>query len=121
MAKTVTVVGKISLPQEEGQTPAPFDIGLNFIYTKKAEFDQVYDGAVADDPISLGSMATGGAKLLMIKSSVGGCTFKLNGGSLAIPISVGSYLLYVNPTAGFITSLSVTVTGAAQVQILALA
>lgn len=121
MAKTVKITGKLSLPQEDGQADAPYNLDLNFVYTKKAEFDLVYDALATDDAVPLGSMGVGGAKLLLIKSSVGGCTFKVNGGSTAFPVPVGGYELYVNPSAGFITTLTVSVTGAAQVQVLALA
>lgn len=121
MAKNVVISGSLALPQEDGGATAPFKLDLNFVYTKKAEYDQVYDGAVTDDPISLATMATSGAKMLLIKSSVGGCTFKVNGGSTAWPVPVGGYLLYANPSAGFITGLTVSVSGAASVSILALA
>lgn len=121
MAKTVTITGKLALPQEDGGATAPFNLDLNFIYTKKAEFDLVYDALVTDDDIAMGSMATSGAKLVLIKASSNGCTVKINGSALAIPIPVGSYLLYVNQSAGFITGLEISTSAAASVQILALA
>lgn len=121
MAKNVVCSGTLALPQEDGGASAPFKLDFNFVYTKKAEFDQSYDGAVTDDPIGLGTMSTGGAKVLLIKSPVGGCTFKVNGGSTAFPVPVGGEFLYVNPSAGFITDLTISVSGAASVSILALA
>lgn len=121
MAKQVTISGLVSLPQEEGGQPAPYNLAQTFTYTKKAEFDQAYDGVVTNDPISLGTMSVSGAKLLLVKASIGGCTFRVNGAVLDIPIPVGAFMLYSNPSAGFITSLSVSVTGAASISILALA
>ena len=121
MAKTVNVTGNLQIPNEDGGAPAPFDLKLSFVYTQKVETDLSYSATVTDAPISLGTMATGGAKLVLVKSPVGGCTMKFNGETIAWPILAGGYLLYANPSGGFITAALVSVTGVATVQFLALA
>jgi hypothetical protein len=121
MAKIVTISGSVSLPQEDGGAAAPYNLSTNFVYTQKAEFDLVFAAPVSAQAVPLGSLATGGAKLLLVKSSVGGCTFAANGESIQWPIAVGAYFLFINPTAAFITALTVTTTTAATISILALA
>ena len=49
MSKNFTVDGSVSVPLQDGQTAAPADLTLSFVYTKKAGFDLVYTDAVADD------------------------------------------------------------------------
>jgi hypothetical protein len=121
MAKTVTVTGKLQIPNEDGQAPAPFNLDLSFIYTQKVEVDLSYGAAIIDDPVSFGTMGVGGAKMILVKSPVGGCTVKFNGGTIAWPVPAGGYFLYANPSGGFVTAALVTVTGVASVQFLALA
>jgi hypothetical protein len=121
MSKTLKIAGTLTLPIEDGQAVAPVDLTLQFVFTQSLDIDLSYSVLTTDDPISLGTMATGGAKLLLIKSSVGGCTVKLNGSSDSLSIGITGYLLYTSPSGGVVTELSVTTTGAAKVKILALA
>lgn len=122
MAKTFKVTGTCSIPQEDGQTPATVDLAVNFDFTQQITADLSYTGAAADDAIDLETMASGGAKALLIKSSVGGCTVKINGAATSIPVGAGSgFILIVNPSGSTITAVSVTVTGVAKVKVVALA
>lgn len=121
MSKTAVAAGTLQAPYEDGGASAPFSIAFNFPYTQKVNEDRVYAGTVTDDPISLGTMATGGAKLVLLKCPSGSCTVKFNGvAGLAVPLAPGGYYLWFNPSVGFVTGLTVSTTGAAVVQVLAL-
>jgi len=121
MAKSVVITGKLQIPNEDGQASAPFNLDSTFIYTQKVEVDLSYGAAAADQAVSLGTLAAGGAKVILVKSPVGGCTVKFNGSAIAWPVPAGGYFLYNNPSGGFVTAALVTVTGVATVQFLALA
>lgn len=121
MSEKVTVAGKLGLPLEDGQPNAFMDLAQDFVFTQRINFEGVYDIATVDDVISFGTMATGGAKLVLVKSPSGGCTVKFNADTLAWPVPPGAYFLYANPSGGFITGMKVTTTGAAKVKILAVA
>jgi hypothetical protein len=121
MPQTVTIVGKVSIPLEDGGTTAPIDISASFAFTKKMADDFVFDDAVTAQAVSLGSMASAGAKLLLVKSPIGGCIVIVNGGT-GMPIPAGAgYILIVDPTGGSIMSLAVTTTVPATIKVLALA
>lgn len=124
------VVGLATTPLEGvvntgGATPQPGSVDLtqNFIITQLAAFQRVYAGAITDDPVDFGTLATAGAKGLIIKCPVGACTVKLlaglTTGTLQWPLSPPAYLMYMNPAAGFPTSALVTTTAAATVEFLA--
>jgi hypothetical protein len=121
MAQTFKITGKVELPLEDGQTPATMSLDTSFTFTQRANQELSFSAAAADVAVNLGTLAVGGAKALMVKSPTGGCVIKLNGSTDAIPVPSGStgYMLIVNPGAGAITSVSVTVTGVAIVKIIA--
>jgi hypothetical protein len=124
MAMTVTVTGKVQVQLEDGQVPAPIDLGASFPVTQRADFERVYAGAVTDDVVDLGTLATGGAKLVLIKVTQGAATVKMVVGVTVdlnpIPLNPGAYHLYCNPSAGFPTGAKITTTGAATVKFIAL-
>jgi hypothetical protein len=120
MSQTVTITGKVSIPLEDGGTTAPIDLSASFNFTQKIADDYVFDSAVTAQSISLGSMSAG-AKLLLVKSPIGGGTIIVNGGT-GIPIPAGAgYVLVVDPLGGSITTVALTTTGAATIKVLALA
>lgn len=121
MTKTLKISGSLTFPVEEGQTPAPVDLTLSFVFTQTADLDLSYAAVTTDDDVSLGTMSSGGAKLLLIKSSTGGCTIKLNGSSTSLSIGTTGYMLYTSPSGGVVTSLSITTAGAAKIKVLAVA
>lgn len=121
MAQTVTIAGKLTIPLEEGGATAPIDLSASFTFTRKMADDFVFDSPVTAQSLSLGSMDSTGAKLLLVKSPIGGGIIIVNGGT-GIPIAAGAgYILIVDPTGASITSLAVTTTGPATIKVLALA
>jgi hypothetical protein len=121
MPLPLVITGKLQLPLEEGQQPAPIDLYLNMMFTEKVNEDRVYAAPIANDPVSLGTMASHGARLVLVKSPVGGCTVKFNGAAAAFPVPPGGYFLSADPLGGFITAMAITTTGPAKVTILAVA
>jgi hypothetical protein len=121
MAKTLVITGLFSLPNEDGQPAAPINLAQNIVYTQKASFDLSYDAPVTDDVIDLGTLATGGARGLLIKGISGAATVKFNADTLPWPVSVGSVFLYANAAQGFPTGVKITTTGPAQLTISAVA
>lgn len=120
MAQNFTVAGKVMAPFENTTAVAPVDLGVSFAFSGRADFSRQYDGAVTDDPVSLGTLSTGGAKGVMVKCLAGTCTIKFNGGSDAWPLAAGAgYFLWVNSAQGFLTAALITTTGAATVLFLA--
>lgn len=120
MAQTLTSVGKLSVPLEDGGTVAPIDLGLSFVFTGRADFSRKYDAPVTDDAVNLGTLATPGAKGVLVKCTLGSCTIKFNGGSDAWPLDVGAgFFLWLNSARGFLTAAAITTTGPATVVFLA--
>lgn len=123
MAQTLIVAGKLTHPDEDGQAAAPISLDSSWVFTQKAAFDRVYDGALADDPIDFGTLVTAGAKLILIKCPIGSCTFKfmsgMTTGNIIWTLQPGGYFLFNNPAQGGPTGCKVTVTGAATVKFLA--
>ena len=121
MPLPLTVAGKLQLPLDEGQAPAPLDFCLNMAFTEKVNEDRVYAGAIADDPVSLGTMTGGGARLVLVKSHAGGCAVAINGGPTKFPVAPGGVFYWANPLGGFVNGLAITTTGPAKVTVLAVA
>lgn len=123
MAKTFSVTGTLSVPLEDGQTPAAGLLTASVTYTKKASFDLVYDATVTDDPITFGTLASTGAKGVLIKCTAGACVVKVDSdgvtGNLPLPLNSGGYLLFMNPTTGLPTGCHITVAATASLEILA--
>ena len=123
MALTLSVIGRLLASVEDLQQPAAVDLGQNFIFTQRADLECVYPGVVTDDVVNLGSLATGGAKLVLVKVTQGSATIKFTVGAttetIAWPLVPGAYFLYCNPSGGFPTSAKVTTTAAATVKFLA--
>lgn len=120
MAQNFTVAGKLSVPLEDTTVAAPIDLGITFPFVSRADFSRKYDGAITDDPVNLGTLATGGAKGVIVKCIAGNCTIKFNGGDDAWPLSTGGgFFLWVNSAQGFLTNALITTPGAATVIFLA--
>ncbi len=121
MSATYTVTGKASHPVDDDPAlPASIDLGLTLPYGQIIESVLNFDAPVSDQAVGLGTLATAGAKILFIKCLSGGCSVKTNAGT-AIPLAVGGYLHIVNPTSGWLTGLTVTVTGPARIHVMAAA
>lgn len=120
MAQTFKITGKVELPLEDGQTPGAVSLDTSFTFTQRANQELSFSAAAADVAVNLGTLSVGGAKALLVKSPTGGCVVKLNGSTDAIPVPASNgYILVVNPSAGAITAVTVTVTGVAIVKIIA--
>lgn len=121
MPKNFTVAGTVSVPLEDGQTPALGNLAQSITYTKKATFDLVYADPIVDDEITFGSLAVAGAKGLLIKCTAGACTVKINSsgtdGNIPLPFNTGGYILYMNPAAGLPTGCHITVAASASLEI----
>ena len=121
MSKTFAVAGTVSVPLEDGQTPATGSLTQSVTYTKKATFDLVYTDPVVDDEITFGTLATAGAKGLLVKCIAGACTIKIDSdgtdGNLPLPLNTGGYFLYLNPAAGLPSGCHITVVASASLEI----
>lgn len=115
MAQNFKVAGAASLPLEDGTNVAPVDLTVNLPYTARADFVRSYAGAVTDESVNLGTLATPGAKGLLVKALSGACTIKVNGETVAWPLAVGGYMLWVNPSTPFPTAVLLSTTGPAQI------
>ena len=89
-------------------------------FTGRADFVRAYAGAVTNDPVDLGTLASPGAKGVLVKVQSGSCTvaFQSTSGQ-AWPLAVGGYFLWLNPSAAFPTSAFITTTGPASVVFIA--
>ena len=123
MAQTLTIVGKATIPLEDDPAlAAPIDLGLTMQFGQGGTIELSYDASVTDQAVPLGTLATAGAKFLLIKSPIGGCLVKLNDASSGIPVPPGAgYIIIGNPVQGWLTGLKVSTTGAAKVRVTALA
>lgn len=123
MALTLVVAGQINVPLEDQKQAANIDLGVQFPYTQRADFERVYAAAVADDLVDFGTLNVGGAKGVLVKVTSGSATIKfmqgVTVGNLAWPLVPGAYFLYMNPSGGFPTGAKVTTTGAATVKFIA--
>src|SRR5215208_1258461 len=98
MAQKLVVAGKASTAFEDGGSVAPIDLGVDMVYLNRADFEREYAGAVTDDPVSLGTLATPGAKGLIVKVKSGACTIKFNGVAQPWPLAPGGHLSWFNPS-----------------------
>lgn len=119
MAQNLKVAGALSLPLEDGTNVAPVDLTVSLPYTGRADFVRSYTGSVTDEAVNLGTLATPGAKGVLIKALSGSCTVKFNGGADAWPIAVGGYFLWINPSTPFPTAVLLSTTGPAQILFIA--
>lgn len=123
MPKAFTVAGTVSVPLEDGQTPAISSLAQAITYTKKATFDLVYADPVVDDEVTFGSLVTAGAKGLLIKCTAGSCTVKIDvpgtNGNIALPFNTGGIFLFANPAAGLPSGCHITVGTSASLEITA--
>jgi hypothetical protein len=119
MGQNFKVAGAASLPFEDGTNVAPIDLTVNLPYTGRADFVRSYTGAVTDEVVNLGTLASAGAKGVLIKVLTGACTVKFNGGTDAWPLAVGGYFIWCNPATPFPTAVLITTLAAAQVLFIA--
>lgn len=123
MALSLVVTGQLQVSVEDGKAPASVDLGQNFPFTQRADFERVYTGAIADDPVDFGTLNVGGAKGVIVKVTQGAATVKFAVGvtteNIAWPLVPGAYFFYCNPSGGFPTGAKVTTTGAATVKFIA--
>src|SRR5260370_2837572 len=101
MSMQLTVIAKIQLPLDEGQPQGSIDFCLNYPFSEKIDEDLDYSDAIADDPISLGTMANGGAKVVLIKSPIGGCKVAFNGSPEKFPVLPRGACYSSNPLEAF--------------------
>lgn len=121
MAQTLTVTGNFNAPLEDSTATAPVSLNVTFAFTGRADFSRAYSGVVTNDPVSLGTLATPGAKAVLVKCILGTCTITFNGGSDAWPLNAaGGFFLWSNISQGFLTSAAITTPGAATVIFVAL-
>jgi hypothetical protein len=78
-----------------------------------------FAGVVTDQAVDFGTLASAGAKGLIVKALSGSCTIKFNGGTDAWPIGVGGYFIWVNPGTPFPMSALITTLAAAQILFIA--
>lgn len=119
MAQALTVAGALSLPFEDGTNVAPIQLAATLGYAARADFSRSYSGVVTDDPVNFGTLATAGAKGIIVKALSGACTIKFNGGTDAWPLAVGGYLIWINPSTPFPTAALITTTAAASILFIA--
>lgn len=123
MALTLAVSGLIQLPVEDGKASAGIDLTASLPYTQRADFERVYAGVTAADNVDFGTLATGGAKGVIVKVTQGSATIAFKQGAtvspLEWPLVPGAYFLYMNPSGAFPTGAQVTTTGPATVKFIA--
>ena len=116
MAQTLLSAGKLSIPLEDGGPVAPIDLGLSLIFTGRADFSRTYTALTTDDAVNLGTLATPGAKGVLVKCSVGACTVKFNGAADAWPLDAAAgFFLWLNTARPFPTAALISTTGPATV------
>lgn len=120
MSLTLLITGQLQFSVEDQKQSAAVDLGQNFPFTQRADFERVYTVAAVDDAVDFGTLATGGAKGVLVKVTLGAATIKFVVGAttetIAWPLVPGAYFLYVNPGGGFPTGAKVNTTGAATVK-----
>lgn len=121
MAQQLVISGSFSIPLEDGGALAQVDLSQKFNVSQRADFSRVYDAPVTDEVVSLGTLATGGAKSFVIKCKSGSCSVKLNGGTTVINLEAGAEIMYSNPISGWLTAALITTPGPAVVIFLAVA
>jgi len=110
MAQTATITGALNYPADEGATPSAVSLALSLVYSQKLSAQLEYDTPVTDQAVNLGTLSTGGAKITLLKCTLGSCTVKING-SDAIPLAAGmGYILLANTQQGILSTLTVTTT-----------
>ena len=123
MSLNLVVTGQLQVSVEDGKQPAAIDLGQNFPFTQRSDFERVYSAAVANDPVDFGTLNVGGAKGVLVKVTLGAATIAFVQGAttenLAWPLVPGAYFLYLNPAGGFPTGARITTTGAATVKFIA--
>lgn len=123
MAQTATFTVKATIPiDDDPAIPAPIDLSCSLSFGQKVELELNYDAPVSDQSVPLGTLASAGAKVLIVKCPSGGCSIKLNDDISAkpIPASPGG-VAWINTVAGWLTALKITTTGPAKVRVIALA
>lgn len=115
MGQTLKVAGAAALPFDDGTNVAPIDLTASLPYTSRADFVKSFAGVVTDQAVDFGTLASAGAKGILVKAISGACTIKFNGGTDAWPLAVGGYFLWINPSQPFPMSALITTTAAAQI------
>lgn len=114
MSSTLTIAGTISFPLADEASPPSRAFSAELIYTERNVDDIVFSGAQSD--IDLMGRITD-AKACYVECIAGAGTFKINGATETIPVSVdGGFLVWLNPNGG-LTALTVTTTASAQFRI----
>lgn len=119
MATTIVATQTVTFPHGEGGVTQSFTSTFTQVYTATAGADFDFTSAATDDVVPFGSITS--AKVVLITSSAGGCSVKINANANAIPVAGGTnagFFLWCNAVAtGGITAMTVSTTGAAQVKI----
>jgi hypothetical protein len=116
VTQTFTVAGAASCPLEDGTGVGTVQLGTSFVFTSRADYSRSYASPVTNDSVNLGTLASPGAKGLLVKCTTGSCTIAFQSSSNeAWPLAVGGYFLWLNPSTGFATSAFITTTGPATI------
>lgn len=120
MSQTLTVQGALSIPLVDGGTVAPVALTASLGYTSRADFMRSYSGTISNDPVDFGTLASPGAKGIIVLVTSGSCTIAFQSTSgQAWPLAPGGYFLWINPSSPFPTSAFITTTGPAAVLFIA--
>lgn len=117
MAQTATIVGTLNLPAEDGATPSPISLALSLIFAQKTSALLEYDAPVTAQTVDLGTLTSGGAKLLLLKCTMGTLSVSINTSTAIQLTALFGYVLIANTQQGVVTSLTVTTTNPAVLKV----
>jgi hypothetical protein len=116
MSQALTVAGALSLPLVDGGAVAPITLAATLGYTSRADFVRNYTGTVVNDAVNFGTLASPGAKGVIVLVTSGSCTIAFQATTNeAWPLAPGGYFLWINPSTPLPTSAFITTTGPAAV------
>jgi hypothetical protein len=120
MTQALAVQGSLAIPLVDGGTVAAISLAASLGFTARADFQRSYTGAISNDPVNFGTLASPGAKGVFVYVGSGSCTISWQSDAdAAWPLAVGGYFLWVNPQTPFPTSAFITTTGPCNVVFLA--
>jgi hypothetical protein len=116
MSQVLTVAGAASLPYIDGGTVAAINLATSLGYTARADFVRNYSGAIAADPVNMGTLATPGAKGVLVVCTQGAATIQFQSTTNeAWPLDPGGYFLWIDTARPFVTAAFITTLAAAAV------
>lgn len=120
MAQNYTVAGAVSAALVDGGTPSPISLAATIPYVNRADFQRAYVAAVTDDIVHLDTLASAGAKGVLVVCLAGAATIKFNGSPIAWPLAPGGHFSWCNPSTPFPVAALLSTTGPATVVFLAI-